>query len=98
MKESVSTTIKNVARAIRRFFMGEAYTVAACVPGYGTFTCTINAPDKRRALESAAAAGIRAIRMAADIDDPSAAAYAIERSIPTAKAFKDILDFIKPEE
>ena len=55
MKESVSTTIKNVARAIRRFFMGEAYTVAACVPGYGTFTGTINAPDKRRALEEAEA-------------------------------------------
>lgn len=54
--------------------------------------------DKRRDLESAAAAGIRAIRMAADIDDPSAAAYATERSIPAAKAFKDILDFIKPEE
>lgn len=55
MKESASTTIKNVTHAIRRFFVGEAYTVAACVPGYGTFTCTINAPDKRRALEEAEA-------------------------------------------
>lgn len=50
-----NTTIAKIAHSIRRFFVGEAYTVAACVPGYGTFTCTINAPDKRRALEEAEA-------------------------------------------
>ena len=39
-----NTTIAKIAHSIRRFFVGEAYTVAACLPGYGTFTCTIKAP------------------------------------------------------
>ena len=50
-----NTTLQKITKSIRRFFVGEAYTVAACVPGYGTFTCTINAPDKRHALEEAEA-------------------------------------------
>lgn len=54
--------------------------------------------DKRRDLESAVAAGIRAVRMAADIDDPSAAAYAAEHSIPTAGKFPELLDFLEPED
>ena len=55
MKTTANTTIKRFARAVRRFFVGESYTVAACLPGYGTFTCTIQAPNKRRALQEAEA-------------------------------------------
>ena len=50
-----NTTIQKFVSALRRFFVGEAYTVAACVPGYGTFTCTITAPNKQRAMEEAEA-------------------------------------------
>ena len=50
-----NTTIQKFVSALRRFFFGEAYTVAACVPGYGTFTCTITAPNQRRAMEEAEA-------------------------------------------
>lgn len=50
-----NTTLQKITKSIRRFFVGEAYTVAACVPGYGTFTCTITAPNQRRAMEEAEA-------------------------------------------
>lgn len=50
-----NTTIMKIAKSVRRFFVGEAYAVAACLPGYGTFTCTIKAPNRQRALEEAEA-------------------------------------------
>lgn len=50
-----NTTITKFAKAVRRFFVGEAYTVAACLPGYGTFTCTIKAPNRQRAMQEAEA-------------------------------------------
>ena len=50
-----NTTITKIAKAVRRFYVGEAYTVAACLPGYGTFTCTIKAPNRQRAMQEAEA-------------------------------------------
>lgn len=50
-----NTTITKLAKAVRRFFVGESYTVAALLPGYGTFTCTIQAPNRQRALQEAEA-------------------------------------------
>ena len=50
-----NTTLAKIAHSIRRFFVGEAYTVAACLPGYGTFTCTIKAPNRQRAMQEAEA-------------------------------------------
>lgn len=50
--------------------------------------------DKRRDLEAGLAAGIRAVRVSADIDDPSAAAYAAEQAIPTIANFADLPSFV----
>ena len=46
--------------------------------------------DKRRDLEAALRASIRAVRISADIDDPAAAAYAAANDIPTIADFADL--------
>lgn len=48
-----NTTLRNITKAIRHLFVGEAYTATLFLPGYGTFTCTIQAPNRQRALEEA---------------------------------------------
>lgn len=50
-----NTTLQKITKSIRRFFVGEAYTVAVCLPGCGTFTCTIKAPNRQRAMQEAEA-------------------------------------------
>lgn len=50
--------------------------------------------DKRRDLESAAAAGIGAIRILADQDEPDAAAYALEHGYPTISRFCELAEML----
>ena len=50
--------------------------------------------DKRRDLEAALRASIRAVRISADIDDPAAAAYAAANEIPTISDFADLLQIL----
>ena len=50
--------------------------------------------DKRRDLEAALRASIRAVRISADIDDPAAAAYAAANDIPTIADFVDLLQIL----
>lgn len=51
--------------------------------------------DKRRDLESAVAANVPAIRIAADHDDPDAAAFAIDNGFPTITDFAELLPLLR---
>lgn len=52
--------------------------------------------DKRRDLESAVAAGVWAIRISADRDDPAAAEYAAAHSFPTISRFDELMGLVSP--
>lgn len=52
--------------------------------------------DKRRDLESAVAAGIGAIRISADADEPDAAVFAESHDIPTIGSFADLPPLVLP--
>lgn len=48
--------------------------------------------DKRRDLESAANAGIGAVRISVDQDEPDAAAFAMEHGYPTVADFSELVN------
>lgn len=62
-----NTALQKITKAIRHLFVGEAYTATLFLSGYGTFTCTIQAPNRQRALEEAEAMADPGIVLSCDL-------------------------------